>query len=120
MNRTLASTAIAAFTLVSVLAGSCGSKKVAVAQPPAEVSTDVIIIHSGTIMLGAAAEGCPLLLRLDPEKEGEWLLPIALDEQYLKEGLRLKFSYRPSRASSGSCTKGTPVILENIHVMELK
>ena len=78
------------------------------------------MVHSGTITLGAASEGCPLLLRLDPEKEGQWLLPIALDEQYQKEGLRLKFSYRPSRASSGSCTKGTPAILENIHVMDQK
>lgn len=119
MNRAFTLKAAAAISLVA-LAVACGSKKTVVVEAPAEVSSDVVMIHSGTIMLGAASEGCPLLLRLDPEKEGQWLLPIALDKQYQKEGLRLKFSYRPSRASSGSCTKGTPAILENIHVMDRK
>lgn len=74
-----------------------------------------------------APEGCAWLVRIDDTfahpANGmnfgipELILPIALDPQYAKEGLRLRFTYRLSRASSGACTKGIPAILENITLL---
>jgi hypothetical protein len=63
-----------------------------------------------------AAEGCPHLVEITTPEGKQWLIPIALDTQYLKDGLKLRFKHRPSRASSGSCTKGQPAILEEIVV----
>jgi len=109
MNRLLPGLLAACLTL---LAG-CGDRKpVAQEQPTAPV----VVKHSGVVTLKGAVEGCPLLVVLDDGTQ-EALIPIGLDKQYQQEGLRLKFSYRPSRASSGSCTKGNPAILEDITVI---
>lgn len=73
--------------------------------------------HTGTITTAFAGEGCPVLLMLDGKAEEPILLPIALDERYNVHGMRLSFTWRPSRASSGACMKGMPAILEDIRVL---
>jgi hypothetical protein len=102
--------------LCMALLSSCGNSKPATTSAPAPTA-EPTIMRSGTVMLGLAKEGCPLLIRLDPQKSGEVLIPIGLDERYWKEGMQLKFSYRVSRASSGACKQGTPAIIEDISVI---
>lgn len=97
----------------AVITSCGGGKTVTQPEPPAQT----VMMYSGVVTLTQAKDGCPLLVRLDPQKTGEVLIPIGLDEKYQREGLQLKFSYRPSRASSGSCMKGTPAILEDIHII---
>jgi hypothetical protein len=109
MSTNFLATALLATAFIAV---SCNKSK-----PVAEAPLEPILMHSGTVTLSQAKEGCPLLVRLDPQKTGEVLIPIGLDDKYQKEGLQLKFSYRPSRASSGECMKGTPAILEDITVI---
>lgn len=68
----------------------------------------------GTVTSAFSGEGCPWLVLLDTPTEVGPLIPIALEERYLRDGMRIAFSYRLSRASSGACKKGTPAILEDI------
>lgn len=96
-----------------LLAGCNGSKPattVETTSPPVEG------LMTGTLTTAFAEEGCAYLVALDQPTEVTHLLPISLDEQYLKDGVKLSFTYRLSRASSGSCAKGQPAILENISV----
>ncbi len=99
----------AALLAMAFTIGSCSKSK-----PVVEAPAEPVLMYSGIVTLSQAKEGCPVLIRLDPQKTGEVLIPIGLDEKFQKEGMQLKFSYRPSRASSGSCMKGTPAILEDI------
>lgn len=126
-----------AHTLVAVLtlATACHrSKEVVEAAPPpppveeAQALENAPII-TGTLSSAHAAEGCAWLVLVDhasSHPDGvdqgipEMLIPIALEEQYLKDGLRLRFTYRLSRAHNGGCTQGTPAILENIVVLPQK
>lgn len=107
MTRPLATT-IAALLLL----GACGTKKPAVI----EEAPATVVKHSGVVTMKAAGDGCPLLVILDGGAK-EALIPIGLDKRYQQEGLHLKFTYRPSRASSGECGKGSPAILEDITVI---
>jgi len=68
----------------------------------------------GTVTLLHAAEGCPVLVALDPPGEIGYLMPLELDLRYRKEGLRIGFTYTLSRAHSQGCAKGTPAVLENV------
>lgn len=95
-----------------LLLGACGTKKPAVAKEPAPT----VVKYSGMVTMKVAGDGCPLLVILDGGTK-ETLIPIGLDKRYQQEGLRLKFTYRPSRASSGECGKGSPAILEDITVI---
>ncbi|MBL8001880.1 MAG: hypothetical protein JNL05_07960 [Flavobacteriales bacterium] len=100
-------------TLVALLLlGACANKQPAVTGEPAPT----VVKYAGTVTLKAAGDGCPLLVILDGGDK-QALIPVGLDKRYQQEGLRLKFTYRPSRASSGECGKGSPAILEDISVM---
>lgn len=68
----------------------------------------------GTVTLAHAAEGCPVLIALDPPGELGHLMPVGLDDRYRKEGLKLSFTYTLSRIHSGGCNKGTPAVLDSI------
>jgi hypothetical protein len=68
----------------------------------------------GTVTLAHAAEGCPVLIALDPPGELGHLMPVGLDDRYRKEGLKLSFTYTLSRIHSGGCSKGTPAVLDSI------
>ncbi|MBK8340902.1 MAG: hypothetical protein IPK99_13290 [Flavobacteriales bacterium] len=104
---------LASALAVGLLAACNGSKTAAAVESSAPPTEGLV---TGTITTAFANEGCAYLVALDQPAEKSHLLPIALDEQYLKDGVKLSFTYRLSRASSGSCAKGQPAILENISV----
>ncbi len=114
---------IAGCSLGLLVLGGCGSAKksatAVVAPQPAATTTSAVDdgYRTGIITTAFASAGCPLLIQLQPAGEVEYLIPIALDDRYKKDGMRLKFTSRPSKASSGNCGKGQPAILENITVM---
>ncbi|HMQ75073.1 MAG TPA: hypothetical protein PKE21_00030 [Flavobacteriales bacterium] len=68
----------------------------------------------GTVTLAHAAEGCPVLIALDPPGELGHLMPVGLDERYRQEGQKLSFTYTLSRIHSGGCNTGTPAVLDSI------
>lgn len=47
----------------------------------------------GTVTLAHAAEGCAVLIALEPPGEIGHLMPVGLDERFRKEGLKLSFTY---------------------------
>ena len=95
---------------------ACGPKKELTNEaPPVETNNEAV---SGLITSQFAEEGCPWLVQITTRGQEAFLIPIALDEQYLKNGMRLRFTHRPSKASSGRCGKGDPAILENIVVLD--
>ncbi len=102
---------------LALLAGACSRTKPTAEQPkPVEPPPGVTVMYIGTITLAEEGHGCPVLVKVDgiAGKPGPTLIPIGLDEKFLVEGQRIKFSYRASRASSGACKQGDPAILENI------
>ncbi len=65
--------------------------------------------------------GCDFLIRVDGMTEDDTyglIYPVALDSIYLKDGMKLKFTYRPSRAFSGKCTKGMPAVIEDVEIVQ--
>ncbi len=70
----------------------------------------------GTVTLAHAADGCPVLVALEPPGTPGFLMPVGLDERYRKDGLKLSFTYTLSRINSGGCAKGTPAVLDSIAV----
>lgn len=98
--------------LATLLPTGCARKLPVAAEPAPGTTTR----YSGIVTMKGAPD-CPVLIMPDAGSGETPLLPIGLDKQYLVEGMHLKFTYRPSRASSGNCFKGTPAILEDIHVI---
>ncbi len=96
---------------------ACGAKKTsldnsaAVAQQEANNG-----FNTGRVTTAFAGDGCPLLIRVD-RADNLYLIPIGLDEKYKQNGLQLTFKYRPSRASSGDCRKGSPAVIEEVSVV---
>ena len=102
--------------LSAVVLMACGPKKeLTIEAPPMEITGDAV---TGMITSQFAEEGCPWLVQITTRGQEAFLIPIALDEQYLKNGMRLRFTHRPSKASSGQCGKGDPAILENILMLD--
>ena len=70
----------------------------------------------GKVTTAYESDGCNYLIQLK-EPIGEdikFLLPIGLDEEFLTNGMMLKFTYTLSRAPSGNCYIGTPAVLANV------
>ena len=109
-----------------VFSVSCGGNRTTPATDPTPASetSEETLSNTGTSVLDGfvtaayAADACPWLLQVTTRGAEEWLIPIALDERYLVEGQRLRFTARPSRASSGSCSRGRPAILEEVRTDE--
>lgn len=110
MLRTILSSFIAV-----VLLTACGGNKDMVNSDKAveqqEANDGYTIGRVTTQFIG---DGCPLLIKL--EGTGIYIIPVALDEKFKRNDLRLKFKYRPSKASSGECQKGNPAVLEEVTV----
>ncbi|HQW86927.1 MAG TPA: hypothetical protein PLH93_07065, partial [Flavobacteriales bacterium] len=97
---------------VAVLVGCAGGK-----STPSGTSSAPPPGHTlGTVTLAHAAEGCPVLIALEPPGELGHLMPVGLDERFRKEGLKLSFTYTLSRIHSGGCNQGTPAVLDSIAV----
>ncbi len=80
---------------------------------------------TGEVTTDFYSSGCNFLIRiLDGENEKKELLlqtvyfPVALDSSYLVNGLKMKFTFIPSKAFSGACTRGMPIVLSDIEVIE--
>lgn len=86
-------------------------------EPPPPPAT-AVDLYLGVVTMAHASHGCPLLVETTTGEGTKLLIPIGLDEKYHKDGLKLKFSFRPSRASSGACQEGRPAVLEDVTVVK--
>jgi hypothetical protein len=94
--------------------------------PPSPPIGSVPLV-TGTVTDAFARDGCAWLVQVDGEfahpANGvmtdipESIFPIALDPLFLRNGTRLRFTYRLSRANQCTCTRGTPAVLEHITVL---
>ena len=109
-------TAYFALAALALLVACNKTKPAAEAPPPPP--TSALDFHTGVVTMAHAAHGCPLLVETTTSEGAKMFIPIGLDEKYHKDGLKLKFTFRPSRASSGACTHGRPAILEDVSVVE--
>jgi hypothetical protein len=107
---------IAALITGALLMAACGPKNntldsaKAIGQQEADAGYSM-----GRVTTAFAEEACPVLVKLD-DVSGTFLIPIALEERFKKNGLHLRFKYRPSRANNGGCMKGQTAILEEVSV----
>jgi hypothetical protein len=76
-----------------------------------------MIIVEGTVRLDRP--GCPVSIDMVDGDLFSSVYPVNLDKKYHQEGLRLKFTYTPSRAASPeSCTADMVVALDNIEIIK--
>ncbi len=103
-------------TITAMLA-ACGAKKTSVDSAAAIEQQEANNgFSTGRITNAFASDGCPWLIRVD-HADNLYLIPIALEEKYKQNGLQLTFKYRPSRASSGECRKGSPAVIEEVSIV---
>ncbi|MFN5147856.1 MAG: hypothetical protein ACK5EK_02515 [Flavobacteriia bacterium] len=105
---------IMAFT--AILFTSCGIQKEVSGSnssaTDAEQSTDDTMIV-GIVRMNP--KGCPLYLDANENGEAITMYPVNLDDKFKKDGIRLKFSYTPSRAMQPEdCNVTKVVALENV------
>ncbi len=101
----------------AALLAACGAKKTSVDSPAAVEQQEANNgFSTGRVTKAFAGDGCPWLIRVD-HSDNLYLIPIALEEKYKQDGLQLTFKYRPSRASSGECRKGSPAVIEEISIV---
>lgn len=117
MSRSIKSLLLSIACLCAI---ACGTKKHTVDSTKAVQQQEAGAGYStGRITTNFAGDGCAILIKLDGVGN-TYLLPIALEEKFKKNGLQLRFKYRPSKASSGDCLKGQPAILEEISVVPIE
>jgi len=96
---------------------ACGSNKSSVDSPAAIEQQEANNgFSTGRVTTSFAGDGCPVLIRVY-HADNLYLIPIGLGEKYKQNGLELTFKYRPSRASSGDCRKGSPAVIEEVSVV---
>ncbi|RLD26313.1 MAG: hypothetical protein DRI54_03100, partial [Bacteroidetes bacterium] len=64
----------------------------------------------------SAEKGCTFLIK--KEDTGELLLPLKLEDQFLKNNLAVWFQYQYSRRQQGTCLKGITITLGEIKIRE--
>ena len=102
---------------VFALLCACGSKKSSLDNSAAVEQQEANNgFNTGRVTTAFAGDGCPVLIRVD-HADNLYLIPIGLDEKYKQNGLELTFKYRPSRASSGDCRKGSPAVIEEVSIV---
>ena len=63
--------------------------------------------------------GCPVSIDMTKGDLFMTLYPVNMDRQYMKEGLKIKFNYTPSRAASPeSCTADMVVSVSDIEIIK--
>ncbi len=96
---------------------ACGSNKTSVDNSAAVEQQEANNgFSTGRVTTAFAGDGCPVLIRVD-HADNLYLIPIGLDEKFKQNGLQLTFKYRPSKASSGDCRKGSPAVIEEVSVV---
>lgn len=73
--------------------------------------------YSGEVTTDFAKDGCPVLIQYKDSEELKYLIPVQLDEQFKKHGLKISFSFHYSRIMQGECQMGQPAVLEDIKVL---
>ena len=74
---------------------------------------------TGRVTTEFVAEGCPLLIHVDDAKN-LYLYPLGLEEKYKRHGLHITFKYRPVKAATGDCRKGSPAEIEEVSLTPTK
>jgi hypothetical protein len=62
-------------------------------------------------------EGCPFLLEIEENGKKVLLMPIELDEEFKKDGLRVSIEFHFSRIMQSECQKGRPIVLDSINLV---
>lgn len=107
-------------TALLLVLASCGSPKPGVTGEEAVEQQEAGQgFSTGRVTTDHAGDGCPVLVKVDGVND-LFLLPIGLEDRYKRNGLVLRFKYRPSRASIGECRKGEAAILEEITIPPVK
>ena len=107
---------IAAMAAGALLA-NCGAKKSSVDNATVVEQMEANNgFSTGRVTRAFEGDGCPVLIRVD-HSDNLYLIPIGLDEKYKQNGLQLTFKYRPSKASSGDCRKGSPAVIEEVSIV---
>ena len=107
---------IAAMAAGALLA-NCGAKKSSVDNATVVERMEANNgFSTGRVTRAFEGDGCPVLIRVD-HSDNLYLIPIGLDDKYKQNGLQLTFKYRPSKASSGDCRKGSPAVIEEVTIV---
>lgn len=105
-----------AMFLTGVLLANCGAKKSSVDNATVVEQMEANNgFSTGRVTRAFEGDGCPVLIRVD-HSDNLYLIPIGLDEKFKQNGLQLTFKYRPSKASSGDCRKGSPAVIEEVSI----
>lgn len=59
-------------------------------------------------------DGCEWLIQFNDGAEDKYLIPVYLEEDFKKNGLKVVFSFHYSRISQDNCQMGQPAVLEEI------
>lgn len=59
-------------------------------------------------------DGCPWLIKYQEGTEDRYLIPVQLDNDLKKNGLKVKFRFHLSRIAQGDCQIGQPAVIEDI------
>ena len=68
--------------------------------------------HKGIIVDYSAEKGCTYLIKR--EETGELLLPLKLEDKFMRDNLNVWFKYGYSRRQQGTCLKGITITLGEI------
>ena len=70
--------------------------------------------YIGTVTNQFEQQGCEWLIQFNDGVEDKYLIPVQLEEEFKKNGLKVVFSFHYSRISQGDCQMGQPAVLEEI------
>ncbi|MCF8277795.1 MAG: hypothetical protein K9J17_13760 [Flavobacteriales bacterium] len=74
--------------------------------------------YFGEVTTKFAKDGCPILIQYKEGTELKYLIPVQLDEQFKKNGLKVNFTFHYSRIAQGECQIGQPAVLEEIKLLD--
>ena len=70
--------------------------------------------HTGIVTMEHKSDGCEVLIKMTSQSDYTYLIPVALETRYRKEGLELQFNFVASRAPQGECTMGQMAVIQDI------
>lgn len=85
------------------------------AEPTKEVATQEKIYTEGTVTSDFKEKGCDFLIRVKNDSTSRVFSAINLGEKYKKDGAKISFIYRLSRAPrKGPCRTGVLIYLDEV------
>ncbi|MCB9205652.1 MAG: hypothetical protein H6603_11790 [Flavobacteriales bacterium] len=70
--------------------------------------------YAGSITNEFETDGCPWLIQYNDGHEDRYLIPVQLDQEFKKNGLKVQFRFHYSRILQADCQMGQPAVLEQI------